>query len=77
MRVACLLIPHFALGCERTDNPELGRGAKTLAIIEGRVVRDVTAQVVFGKLVDFAEFGFPKGTRRPSRCWIDNRTPAK
>lgn len=42
MRVACLLIPHFALGCERTDNPELGREAKTLAIIEGRVVREVS-----------------------------------
>lgn len=42
MPVACLLIPHFALGCERTDNPELGRGAKTLAIIEGRGVREVS-----------------------------------
>lgn len=42
MRVGCLLIPHFALACERAEQPGLGGGAATVAIVEGRVIREVS-----------------------------------
>lgn len=42
MRVACLLIPRFGLACEVTEQPELADGAPTLALVDGRVVREVS-----------------------------------
>lgn len=42
MRIGCLLIPHFALACERAEQPGLGGGAATAAVVEGRVIREVS-----------------------------------
>jgi DNA polymerase-4/protein ImuB len=46
MRIACLLVPHFALACERAaprgHPPGLGGGAATAAVVEGRVIQEVS-----------------------------------
>ncbi|CAN5683351.1 hypothetical protein BH23CHL2_BH23CHL2_03030 [soil metagenome] len=46
MRIGCLLIPHFALACERTEGADSGSGhgggAATVAIVEERVIREVS-----------------------------------
>ncbi|MEZ4572262.1 MAG: hypothetical protein R2849_18490 [Thermomicrobiales bacterium] len=42
MRIGCLLIPHFALACERAEQPGLDGGAATIAIVEERVIREVS-----------------------------------
>ena len=42
MRIGCLLIPHFALACERAEGAGLGGGATTVAIVEERVIREVS-----------------------------------
>lgn len=40
MRIACLLIPRFALACELADQPGLRKGATQVAIIDGRIVQE-------------------------------------
>lgn len=44
MRIGCLLIPYFALACERAEErySRSDGGAKTVAIVEERVIREVS-----------------------------------
>jgi nucleotidyltransferase/DNA polymerase involved in DNA repair len=42
MAVACLLMPQFALGCELLSSPNLFTRTSPLAIVEGRVIEQVS-----------------------------------
>ena len=45
MRTGCLLMPHFALACERVEMASSGSGpggATTMAIVEERVIREIS-----------------------------------
>lgn len=42
MAVACLLMPQFALGCELLQQPDRYSKTSTLAVVDGRVVQEVS-----------------------------------
>ncbi len=42
MAVACLFMPRFALGCELAQHPELNTKASTVAVVDNRVVQEVS-----------------------------------
>lgn len=42
MAVACVLMPRFALGCELDQHPELNTKTSTVAVVDGRVVQEVS-----------------------------------
>lgn len=43
MAVACLLMPRFALGCELEQHPELNTRTSAMAVVDGRVVQEVSS----------------------------------